>query len=98
MHSPILSLPSRNMKVNAIKGVELAPPGRARAEGEEMRAERLQQLEQMAEELLATASKLPPGQDRHNAFQEIGRFRARITGLRRSDLRSAHRKLKAKGK
>ena len=48
--------------------------------------------------LLATARKLPPGQDRHNAFQEIARFRARITGLQRLDLRSAHRGPKAKGK
>ena len=48
--------------------------------------------------LLATARKLPPGQDRHNAFQEIARFRARITGLQRFDLRSAHRGPKAKGK
>lgn len=57
-----------------------------------------QDLEEIAAKLLETARKLPPGQDRHNALQEIGRFRARITGLHRGDLRSAHRKLKAKGK
>jgi hypothetical protein len=37
----------------------------------------------MAAELLATARKLPSGQDRHNALQEIERFRARITALQR---------------
>jgi hypothetical protein len=59
---------------------------------------KVQDLEETAAKLLETARKLPPGQDRHNALQEIGRFRARIAGLHRSDLRSAHRKLKAKGK
>lgn len=44
---------------------------------------RLQELEEMAAKLLATACKLPPGQDRHNALREIGRFRARITGMQR---------------
>jgi len=68
-------------------------------EGEgQMRATKLQELEAMAAKLLATARKLPPGQDRHNALQEVGRFRARIAGLRRTELRSALRKLKVKGK
>jgi len=40
-----------------------------------MRAAKLQELEEMAAELWATARKLPSGQDRHNALQEIGRFR-----------------------
>jgi hypothetical protein len=48
-----------------------------------MRAARLKELEGMAAKLLETARKLPPGQDRHNALQEIGRFRARITALQR---------------
>jgi len=48
-----------------------------------MRAAKLQELEEMAAELWATARKLPSGQDRHNALQEIGRFRARITALQR---------------
>jgi hypothetical protein len=52
----------------------------------EMRAARLKELEEMAEKLLETARKLPPGQDRHNALQEIGRFRARIIGMQRADL------------
>jgi hypothetical protein len=47
-----------------------------------MRVARLQELEEMAAKLLATARKLPPGQDRHNALREIGRFRARITALK----------------
>src|SRR6202021_1505621 len=48
-----------------------------------MRAAKLQELEEMAAELLATARKLPSGPDRHNAIQEIERFRARITALQR---------------
>jgi hypothetical protein len=63
-----------------------------------VRAERLKELEEMTAQLLEAARKLPPGQDRHNALQEIARFRARIAGLQRQELRSAHRKLKAKGK
>jgi hypothetical protein len=53
-----------------------------------MRAAKLQELEKMAAELLTTARKLPSGQDRHNALQEIGRFRARIIALQRLDLQS----------
>jgi hypothetical protein len=61
-----------------------------------MRAARLKELEEMAADLLATDRKLLPGQDRHNTLQEIARFRARIIGLQRQDLRSAHRKQKSK--
>jgi hypothetical protein len=65
------------------------PPGATRersasgtgAEGEEMRATKLQELGEMAAKLLATAGGLPPGQDRYNALREVGRFRARITAL-----------------
>jgi hypothetical protein len=63
-----------------------------------MRVAKLKELAELAAKLLETARKLPPGQARHNALQEIGRFRARITDLERVDLRSAHRGLKAKGK
>ena len=63
-----------------------------------MRAARLQELGEMLAMLLETARELPPGQDRHNALQEIARFRMRIIRLQRQDLRSAHRGLKAKGK
>ena len=47
----------------------------------EMSLARLQELEEMAAKLLATARKLSPGQDRHSALREIGRFRARIAAL-----------------
>jgi hypothetical protein len=47
-----------------------------------MRATELQELEEMAGKLLATARKLPPGPDRHNMLQEIGRFRAEIAALK----------------
>jgi hypothetical protein len=63
-----------------------------------MRAAKLKELEEMAEKLLETARKLPPGRARHNELQEIGRIRARIAGLERTDLRSAHRGLNVKGK
>jgi hypothetical protein len=63
-----------------------------------VRATKLQELEAMAAKLLATARKLPPGPDRHNILQEIGRFRAQIVALQGADLRSAHQGLKAKGK
>jgi hypothetical protein len=55
---------------------------------------RLKELEEMAAKLLATVRKLPPGPERHGLLKEIGRFRARITGLQGADLRG----LKAKGK
>ena len=74
------------------------PPGRARDEGEEMRVARLQELEEIAAKLLATARELPSGQDRHNALREIGRFRVRISALQAFDLRRANEGLWAKGK
>ncbi|WMT70966.1 hypothetical protein [Bradyrhizobium sp. Ash2021] len=46
----------------------------------------MQDLEAMAAKLLETARKLPSGQDRHNALQEIERFRARISALQHLDL------------
>ena len=66
-----------------------------------MRTARLQELEEMEEmgtKLQATAHALPPGQDRHNILQEIGRFRARIVALQGAGLQSAHQGLKAKEK
>jgi hypothetical protein len=67
-------------------------------EGEsEMSTARLQELEEMAGKLLATARKLPPGPDRHNMFQEIGRFRAKIAALQGAGL-PVRRGLKARGK
>jgi hypothetical protein len=61
-----------------------------------MREARLQELEEIAAKLLATAHNLPSGQDRHNALREIGRFRARIAALKFTD-RSARLGLKASG-
>jgi hypothetical protein len=52
-----------------------------------MRAARLQELQEMAEKLLATARELPPGQEHHNALREIGRFRVQIVALQGTDLR-----------
>jgi hypothetical protein len=63
-----------------------------------MRATKLQELEEMAAKLLATARELPPGQERHEVLQEIGKFRLRITALQDAGLPPARRGLKAKGK
>jgi hypothetical protein len=48
----------------------------------ETRAARLQVMEEMAAELLATARKLPPSQERHEILKEIGKMRARIAALK----------------
>jgi hypothetical protein len=61
-----------------------------------MRATKLQDLEEMATKLLATARKLPPGPDRHEILQEIGRFRAQLISLQDAGLRPARREMKAK--
>jgi hypothetical protein len=63
-----------------------------------MRAARLQELQEMAVKLLATARELPPGQDHHNALREIERFRAQIAALQGTDLRPAQRELMVTGK
>jgi len=56
---------------------------RQRAEGEgQMNAERLRELEEIAARLLALARELPPGEERHKAFQQIGRFQTRIDTLK----------------
>jgi hypothetical protein len=47
------------------------------------RAARLQELEEMAAKLIATARELPPGQDYHNSLLEIGRFVQQIAALKR---------------
>jgi hypothetical protein len=56
-----------------------------RAQCEEMKSARLQELEEMAAKLLETARKLPPGEDYHNALQEIGGFLAKIDALKEAD-------------
>jgi hypothetical protein len=63
-----------------------------------MRAARLQELEEIAAKLLATARGLPRGQEHHNALREIGRFRVQIAALQGADLRRAQIGMKAKGK
>lgn len=52
-----------------------------------MRAERLQELEEMGTKLQAIAHELPPGQDHDDALREIAGFRARIAALQGADLR-----------
>jgi hypothetical protein len=59
-----------------------------------MNAERLRELEEIAAKLLALARELPPGEERHKALQQIGRFQTRIDTLK--DI--VPRGLKAKGK
>ena len=42
----------------------------------------IQELEEIAAQLLKTARKLPPGSERHGILKEIWRFRVRITALK----------------
>jgi hypothetical protein len=56
-----------------------------------MRAAKLQELEAMVAKLLATARELPPGQERHEVLQEIGKFRLQITALQGAGLPPARR-------
>ena len=65
-------------------------------EGKEMRAAKLQEMEEMGTELQASARRLPSGITRDNMLQEIGRFRAQIAALQGADLRPAEQGLKAK--
>jgi hypothetical protein len=62
-----------------------------------MNAESLQELEKMADKLLATARKVPPGPDRQKAFESISKFRLQIAALQ-SSARPTRGGLKAKGK
>jgi hypothetical protein len=62
-----------------------------------MRATKLQELEEMAARLLATARKLPPGPERYALLKEIGSFRVQITALQSSDLARPRPALKVKG-
>ena len=47
-----------------------------------MREASLQELQEMADKLLATARNLPSGQDRHNTLREIRSFHVRIAALK----------------
>jgi hypothetical protein len=58
------------------------PLGRDWAEGEELREQKLQELEEIAAGLLATANQLPTGPDRHKALLEIESFHALIAALK----------------
>jgi hypothetical protein len=49
----------------------------------------LQQLEEMAGEMIVTAFKLSPGVERHDSLILIDRFRKRIAGMKRSGLEAA---------
>ena len=71
--------------------------GELKANGE-MKAARLQELEEMAARLLALARKLPPGQQRYDIVQQIGRFRVRIAALKGPELGRSRRGPKAKEK
>jgi hypothetical protein len=53
--------------------------------------DKMRDLEEMAAKLLETASKLPPGPERHDLLKEIGTFRARIAIItgRQEQLQSA---------
>jgi hypothetical protein len=46
------------------------------------RTQQLLELDSIAAQLLATARKLPRGQDRHELLKEIGRLRTRISELK----------------
>jgi hypothetical protein len=59
-----------------------------------MNAERLRELEEIAVKLLALARGLPPGEERHEAFHQIGSFQIRVDTLK--DV--VRREPKAKGK
>ena len=71
-------------------------PGCVKAKG--MTAGRLQELEEMAKRLRALARKLPPGQQRHDIAQQIGKFRKEIAALKGPDLGRPHRGPKVKKK
>jgi hypothetical protein len=51
----------------------------------------MRDLEEMAEKLLESARKLPPGPDRHEFLKELGLFRVRIAPFiaKREQLQSA---------
>ena len=42
---------------------------------------KMQDLEEMAANLLEVARKIPPGPDRHESLKEIGRFRMRVAEI-----------------
>ena len=43
--------------------------------------DKMRDLEEMAAKLLETASKLPPGPERHEFLKEIGTFRIKLAAI-----------------
>jgi len=102
LHGPYITLPRIAREDNTCsKGAnvidELTRIVRDIEGKSEMNTATLEELEEMAGKLLATARKLPPGHERHIILQEIGRFRTQIAALQGADL-PARVGLKAKGK
>jgi len=58
-----------------------------------MTIKKLQDLEELAADLLEAARKLPPGPDRQDALKQVGSFVTQIACLQRS---SASRKIDIK--
>jgi hypothetical protein len=62
------------------------PPGRARAQGEGQMSDRAEtqhdQLDKIASKLLETASKLPPGAERHDFLKEIEKILSQLYKLK----------------
>jgi hypothetical protein len=58
-----------------------------------MTTKQLQDLEQLAAELLEAARKLPPGPDRQDALKRVGSFVIQIASMQRSP---ASRKIEIK--
>jgi hypothetical protein len=61
-----------------------------------MRATKLQELEEMGAKLQASVRKLPPGPDRDNLLQDVGKFRAQIVAMQSAGLRPERQGLQAK--
>jgi hypothetical protein len=49
-----------------------------------MNADKLEELEKLATKLLATARKLPPGTDRQDTLEQIGKYRLQITAWKKA--------------
>jgi hypothetical protein len=57
----------------------------------------LQELEEMAAELIVTALKVPAGVERRDSLRAIGTFQERIASMKRSELGQASTMLRLKG-
>jgi hypothetical protein len=63
-----------------------------------MRATKLRELGEMAVKVQATASKLPPGPERDNILQEIGRFCSQIANLQNMGAKPTRQGHRSEGK